>query len=123
MRRKSKAGSQPPHPLHYPDIRTLYMLFILSFLHTSTPSPLKSSFLEEHRDAFWSMFRGLKDDPYEVRVALASQCLGLIRLQVVRKVLETCWEGIWCDVKVKRTMKVACFTETTLGQVRVQSGF
>ncbi|EJD42488.1 hypothetical protein AURDEDRAFT_186058 [Auricularia subglabra TFB-10046 SS5] len=98
MRRKGKAD---PLPLARPDIRTLYILFILSFLAPGTPPAVKTAFLEEHRDAFWALFRGLHADPYSV----------------ARRVLEVCWEGVWLDSRVSRSLKVGCFTETTLGQI------
>ncbi|KAH7101182.1 ribosome 60S biogenesis N-terminal-domain-containing protein [Auriculariales sp. MPI-PUGE-AT-0066] len=98
MRRK---GKEEQEPLARPDIRTLYVLFLLSFLAQGTPSTIKTTFLEEHRESFWFIFRGLHVDPYPV----------------VRRVLEICWEGVWLDPKVKRTLKIASFSETTLAQI------
>lgn len=83
------------------DIRTLYVLFILSFVEPETASSVKAAFLEQHRDIFLSMFKGLRQDAYGV----------------VRKVLEICWAGIWSDAKVKRTIKIGLFNEMTLSQV------
>lgn len=48
------------------------------------------------------MFKGLAHDHYSL----------------ARKILEVCWAGIWSDSKVKRTLKVGIFNETTLGHVR-----
>lgn len=63
---------------------------------------MKSAFLEQRRDVFLSIFKGLSQDSYSV----------------IRKVLEVCWVGLWSDVKVKRTMKIGLFTEVTIGHVR-----
>lgn len=63
---------------------------------------MKSAFLEQRRDVFLSIFKGLSQDSYPV----------------IRKVLEVCWVGLWSDVKVKRTMKIGLFTEVTIGHVR-----
>ena len=87
------------------DIRTLYILFILSFLDTTTPSSVKAAFLEQHRDAFTSIFKGLWQDTYSV----------------IRRVLEVCWSGLWADAKLKRTLKIQVFSEATLSQVRLLS--
>jgi nucleolar pre-ribosomal-associated protein 1 len=83
------------------DIRTLYILFILSFVDGSTPSVIKTGFLERHGDSLRSIFKGLAQDPYAV----------------VRHVLELCWTGLWADAKVKRTLKIQVFNETTIAQV------
>lgn len=80
------------------DIRTLYINFILSFLTKSTPTQIKVAFLEQHKDTFLSIFKGMDQDPYHV----------------IRYILETCWEGIWNDNKLKRSMKIALFQERTL---------
>lgn len=89
---------------HQPDIRTYYVFFILSFVDPDTSSLVKSAFLEQRRDVFLSIFKGLSQDSYSV----------------IRKVLEVCWVGVWSDVKVKRTVKIGLFTEVTIGHV---SGF
>lgn len=47
------------------------------------------------------MFKGLHQDSYIV----------------IRHVLEICWSGLWSDAKLKRTLKVAVFNETTLIQL------
>lgn len=83
------------------DIRTLYMLFVLSFLGTTTPGAIKSNFIERHGDAIKSIFKGLSQDPYPV----------------VRHVLELCWTGLWSDVKVKRTLKIQLFNEAIVTHV------
>ena len=84
-----------------PDIRTLCLQFILSFLSSS--SGIKTLFLEQHRDIFLSIFKGLSVDPYPV----------------VHHVLEVLWSNLWQDQKVKRTLKVGLFNETTLQHVRL----
>ncbi|KAJ6508841.1 ribosome 60S biogenesis N-terminal-domain-containing protein [Mycena sanguinolenta] len=100
MRRKSK-GDDVSDPLAKPDIRTLYILFCLSFVDQDNSSQLKTIFLEQHRDAFFSIFRGLAQDPF----------------LVIRKVLEICWTGIWLDPKLKRTLKIGLFNEITVAQL------
>lgn len=83
------------------DIRTLYVLFILSFVDRDTTSSVKTTFLQEHREVFVSIFKGLVQDP----------------LPVVQRVLETCWEGLWADPKVSRSLKIAAFGEATISHV------
>lgn len=83
------------------DIRTLYILFLLSFVDQGTPSNVKSAFLEQRRDTFAGLFKGLQQDPYPV----------------IQRVLETFWNGIWSDPKVKRTLKVGLFNEGSITQV------
>ncbi|KAK0455710.1 ribosome 60S biogenesis N-terminal-domain-containing protein [Desarmillaria tabescens] len=100
LRRKSKTD-ESLDPLAKPDIRTLYILFLLSFVDTNTPVPVKVVFLEQHRDAFVSMFKGLSQDHYPV----------------IRKVLEVSWAGIWSEPKLKRTLKIGVFNETTIAQL------
>ncbi|KZT20563.1 hypothetical protein NEOLEDRAFT_1140540 [Neolentinus lepideus HHB14362 ss-1] len=97
MRRKGK-DAEGRDGLVRPDIRTLYILFILSFVDPSASSSIKSMFLEQHRSIFQAIFKGLIQDSYSV----------------VRKVVETCWSGIFSDAKVKRTLKVTLFNEITL---------
>ncbi|KAJ7505347.1 ribosome 60S biogenesis N-terminal-domain-containing protein [Mycena galericulata] len=100
MRRKVKADDVSD-PLAKPDIRTLYILFCLSFVDPETPTQLKTMFLEQHRDVFFSIFRGLAQDPFTV----------------IRRVLEICWTGIWLDQKIKRTLKIGLFSEITVAQL------
>ncbi|KAI0311527.1 ribosome 60S biogenesis N-terminal-domain-containing protein [Amylostereum chailletii] len=76
--------------LSMPDIRTLYILFLLSFVDTTSSASVKIAVLEQHREIFTSMFKGLAQDPYSL----------------VRKILEVCWSGIWSDLKIKRTLKI-----------------
>lgn len=97
MRRKGKVTEQDS--LSRPDIRTLCLQFILSFISTS--SGVKTLFLEQHRDIFSSIFKGLSADPYPV----------------VRYVLEVLWTDLWQDQKVKRTLKIGLFNETALQHV------
>ena len=84
-----------------PDIRSLFVLFLLSFVDRSSPSNVKNSFLEQRRDLLASMFKGLVQDPYPL----------------VRKVFEILWDGMWSDTKIKRSLKVAIFNENTITQV------
>ncbi|TRM62838.1 ribosome 60S biogenesis N-terminal-domain-containing protein [Schizophyllum amplum] len=99
MRRRSKPGEDTVDALTRPDIRTLTMLLISSPL--TTPSPYKAAFLEQHVPALALMLKGIPQDP----------------TSVVKHVLEMLWEGLWCDPKVKRTLKVALFGETTMGHL------
>lgn len=87
--------------LHKPDIRTLFILFILSFASASSPTPVKAAMLEDHKDMFTSIFKGINEDSHEV----------------LRRVLEVCWDGVWCDGKISRTAKIRLFGEGTLNQV------
>jgi hypothetical protein len=87
------------------DIRTYYMLFVLSFIQSSTPTAVKASFMERSGEHLRSIFKGLFQDSYVV----------------IRHVLELCWTGLWSDVKVKRTAKIQVFNESTITQVRLQS--
>lgn len=86
-----------------PDIRTLFIQFILSFTTSSTPTPIKTAMLEDHKDLFIGIFKGLQDDSYDV----------------VRYILEISWDGIWCDTKLARTTKIRLFSEGTLSHVRI----
>ncbi|KAG6905791.1 hypothetical protein DXG01_000716 [Tephrocybe rancida] len=99
MRRKSAADG--PDALMKPDIRTLYILFILSFVGPDSPTQVKATFVEQHREPFLSIFKGLMQDSY----------------LVVRKVLEVCWAGLWSDPKIKRTAKITLFNESTISHL------
>ncbi|KJA21610.1 hypothetical protein HYPSUDRAFT_87850 [Hypholoma sublateritium FD-334 SS-4] len=101
MRRKTHGENDTADPLSRPDIRTLYVLFLLSFLDVGSSSQVKTAFLEQHREPFLVMFKGLMHDHYSL----------------ARKILEVCWAGIWSDSKIKRTLKVGLFNETTLGHL------
>jgi hypothetical protein len=91
-------------PFIKPDIRTLYITFILRFIQpTSTLHFIKSTFLESHREIFLAIFKRLYEDPYPL----------------VRTVLETSWEGIWQDNRLKKTLKIGLFGEKTLTLVRI----
>jgi nucleolar pre-ribosomal-associated protein 1 len=100
MRRKN---SSTFNPLVKPDIRTAYTLFLLSFVLPSTStstsssnSQTKTAFLQQHSLHFTSIFKSLhQDHPI-----------------LIRRVLEVCWEGVWCDVRVSRSLKVSVFTGT-----------
>jgi nucleolar pre-ribosomal-associated protein 1 len=74
------------------------VFFVLSFLSTTTPTPIKLAFLEQHRDIFLLVFKGIPQDPY----------------MVARRILEICWEGVWGDPKIKRTLKISLFNESVL---------
>ncbi|KAI0052681.1 hypothetical protein FA95DRAFT_1483272 [Auriscalpium vulgare] len=100
MRRKAKTGINQDGLL-VPDIRTLYVLFMLSFVDSSTSTSVKAAFLEQRRDVFGGIWKGLLQDSYSV----------------VRRVLEVCWTGIWSDQKLKRSIKVGIFQEATLTQI------
>ncbi|KAG1766782.1 ribosome 60S biogenesis N-terminal-domain-containing protein, partial [Suillus occidentalis] len=99
MRRKGKGDAEDV--IARPDIRTYYVFFILSFIDPETSSLVKSTFLEQQRDIFLSIFKGLSQDSY----------------LVIRKVLEVCWVGLWSDPKVKRTTKIGLFSEITIGHL------
>jgi nucleolar pre-ribosomal-associated protein 1 len=104
-RRGSRVASKEALPK--PDIRTLFILFILSYLSPTTPTSLKSVLLEEHKDLFTGIFKGIADDPYDV----------------IRRVLEVSWEGVWCDHKLPRTVKIRLFGESCLAQVLLFFGY
>ncbi|KAF9224544.1 hypothetical protein BS17DRAFT_780022 [Gyrodon lividus] len=100
MRRKGKAG-QEEDVLARPDIRTYYVLFILSLVDKDTASSVKAAFLEQRREVFMSIFKGLSQDQYSV----------------IQKVLQVCWEGLWSDPKIKKTTKVGLFNEVTISHL------
>ncbi|KAK2459367.1 hypothetical protein APHAL10511_008611 [Amanita phalloides] len=82
------------------DIRTLYITLLLSFIQQDSSSHVKTVFLEQHRETFMAVFKGLPYDHYTL----------------IRKVLEACWT-LWSDPKVKRTLKIGLFGEATIGYV------
>ncbi|KAG6873594.1 hypothetical protein C0995_013967 [Termitomyces sp. Mi166 len=98
MRRKS--ASDTSDALVKPG-ETLYLLFILSFVGSDSPTQVKASFIEQHREPFLAIFKGLIQDSYVV----------------VRRVLETCWAGLWSDPKIKRTLKINLFNEITISHL------
>lgn len=100
MRRKGQIDSSV-NPFGKPDIRTLFITFVLGFIQPSTLHILKSTFLESQREMLLGLFKKLSEDPYAL----------------VRFVLETCWEGIWSDIKLKRTLKIGLFNVQTLSLV------
>ena len=69
-------------------------------MDSGIPAAVKTAFLEQRRDQFVAIFKGLWQDAYSI----------------VRRVLEVCWSGIWADVKVKRTVKINIFAENTMSQ-------
>ncbi|KAL0578525.1 hypothetical protein V5O48_003468 [Marasmius crinis-equi] len=99
MRRKGKTDNADP--LERPDIRTLTILLLCSFLGSTSASSTKNLFLDQHGDKFLAIFKGLLLDPYVV----------------TRRFLELCWEGIWCDVKLPKKTKVGLFGEITLSHL------
>ncbi|KAG9028531.1 hypothetical protein FS842_004745 [Serendipita sp. 407] len=100
MRRKG-SNDMTIDPFIKPDIRTLYITFVSGFLGTSSPPAVKIAFLEAHRDMFFGIFKRISDDHY----------------LLIRFVLEGCWEGIWSDNRVKRTLKVGLFGDEVLTQL------
>ena len=84
------------------DIRTLYILFILSFVDTTSSTSLKTTFLEQRKESLVAFFKGLSQDSYSV----------------VRLVLEKLWGGLWSDTKLKKTLKISLFNESVLSHVR-----
>jgi nucleolar pre-ribosomal-associated protein 1 len=101
MRRKSQTQG---HPLRNPDIRTLTLMYILSFISTDSLPSLKIHFLTNHSATFSSIFKELFNDSYDV----------------VRFVLETCWTSIWADVRISRSLKISVFSENTVAHVRLR---
>ena len=83
------------------DIRTLCILFIISFVDTTASTSLKMTFLEQRKESLAAVFKGLSQDPYSV----------------VRLVLEKIWGGLWLDTKLKKTLKINLFNEKVLSQV------
>ncbi|XP_006457598.1 hypothetical protein AGABI2DRAFT_123450 [Agaricus bisporus var. bisporus H97] len=96
LRRKGKAEH---NPLAKPDIRSLYILFLLSFL--DAPTQTKNTFLEQHRDVFSSIFKGLAQDHYIF----------------IRHIFEVVWVHLWSDPKIKRITKIGIFNETTVSNL------
>ena len=64
---------------------------------------IKTTFIEQHRDAFVAIFKGIGQDHYSL----------------ARRILEVCWTGIWSDAKLKRTLKIGLFNEVTIGHVHI----
>lgn len=96
-----------PYSQYATDIRTLYILFILSFVDTTAPTFVKAAFLDQRRDTLTSIFKGVNQDSYAI----------------IRRILEVCWAGIWSDAKIKRTAKINIFNEGLLSQVLQASAF
>lgn len=66
-----------------------------------TAFSIKAAFLEQRREVFVSIFKGLVQDQYTV----------------IQKVLQVCWEAVWSDPKIKRTTKLGLFNEVTISHV------
>ncbi|KAG2014276.1 hypothetical protein CC2G_011109 [Coprinopsis cinerea AmutBmut pab1-1] len=96
MRRK---GDSSVNPLVKPDIRTAYIVFLLSFLSNSVDSRVssqtKTTFLSTpaSASAFHPIFKTLHSD----------------HATVIKRVLEVAWEGAWCDIRISRTLKIGVF--------------
>lgn len=71
-----------------------------------TAGSIKVAFLEQRREVFLSLFKGLIQDHYTV----------------IQKVLQVCWEGVWSDPKIKRTTKLGLFSEVTISHVSILLG-
>lgn len=85
------------------DIRTFYVLLLLSFVDSDSTTQIKTTFIEQHRDAFLAIFKGIAQDHYSL----------------AKRILEVCWIGIWSDAKLKRTLKIGLFNEVTIGHVDI----
>ena len=85
------------------DIRTLYVLLLISFVDADNLTQTKTTFIEQHRNAFLAIFKGIGQDHYSL----------------AKRILEVCWTGIWSDAKLKRTLKIGLFNEVTLGHVHI----
>lgn len=98
MRRKSASndrGRVGQDGLSRPDIRTLYMLFLLSFLTQTHSHSLKIAVLDLGREHCPSLVKNLVRDPPEV----------------VQHVLVTLHAGLLQDERVPRAKKVTFFNE------------
>ncbi|CCA67773.1 hypothetical protein PIIN_01597 [Serendipita indica DSM 11827] len=100
MRRKGQIDLSVD-PFIKPDIRTLYIMFLLSFVRSSVAPTIKATFLETQREIFLAIFKRISEDPYPL----------------VKTILEVSWEGIWRDNKIKRTVKIGLFGEQVLSQL------
>ncbi|KAH0839437.1 ribosome 60S biogenesis N-terminal-domain-containing protein [Lanmaoa asiatica] len=101
MRRRGKESEGDDILVRPEDIRTYYVLFVLSMVDQDTASSIKAAFLEQRREVFMSLFKGLVQDHYTV----------------VQKVLQVCWGGVWSDLKIKRTTKLGLFNEVTISHL------
>ena len=72
-------------------------------MNADSPTQIKTTFIEQHRNAFVAIFKGIGQDHYTL----------------ARKILEVCWTGIWSDAKLKRTLKIGLFNEVTIGHVHI----
>ncbi|EPQ29760.1 uncharacterized protein PFL1_02433 [Pseudozyma flocculosa PF-1] len=81
--------------LQRPDIRTLYILFLLAFLSQTYSSSLKVQLLDLGRDHLPQVLKGLVADPPDV----------------VHHVLVSLHEDLVCDVKVPRARKAGLLNE------------
>lgn len=88
-------------PMERPDIRTLCLMFILSFVSAQASHHVKSVFLEQHREVVQVVFKRVHTLPYVV----------------VKHILETLWTDLWQDRKVKRSLKVSVFNEGSISSV------
>ena len=96
---RRKAGSSSSSALADPDIRTLCVQLLLSFV--SYTSSIKTDFLEQHKDSLLLLLKGLSADPPVV----------------VQTTLDVLWNKLWKDQKVKRSLKIGIFGEETMQHV------
>ncbi|KAH6873670.1 hypothetical protein BKA70DRAFT_1450134 [Coprinopsis sp. MPI-PUGE-AT-0042] len=79
--------------------RTAFILFLVSFLSSGADSRVNSqtkiAFLSTPASlsTLLSLFKTLHSD----------------HADVIKRVLEVCWEGVWCDIRVSRSLKVGAF--------------
>lgn len=103
--RKSKAAKKPSVALDVslrrPDIRTLYILFLLSFLQQSYSKTLKIRLLDLGRDFLPAMLKGLPQDPPDV----------------VQTILLHLHEDLVKDQRIPRSKKVEFWNEWACGCV------
>ena len=69
-------------------------------MHTSPE--VKAAFLSQQQLLFVEVFKGLSQDAYPI----------------VQYVLDVCWNHIWSDRKLSRSVKISVFSESTLQQAR-----
>ncbi|TFK24236.1 hypothetical protein FA15DRAFT_423825 [Coprinopsis marcescibilis] len=93
-----KQGRSTGNPILKPDIRTAFILFLLAFLRgasSATNYQTKTAFLSTSSSVnnFLAIFKTLHAD----------------HPAVIKRVLEVCWEGVWCDIRISRSLKIAVF--------------
>ncbi|EIW81785.1 hypothetical protein CONPUDRAFT_143472 [Coniophora puteana RWD-64-598 SS2] len=102
MRRRSyskvKTKANDADALARPDIRTLYVLFLLSFVSSSSTRVV---FLGAQRFHLASIFKGLPTDP----------------LPLVVRVCERLWTGLCCDARIGAGARVGVFGVKEIGEI------